>query len=175
MMLHHRNWNKSIPAFSAFLSASPTIGCWSPMLGVGVLKQWLTIESNKIQHKMDMPLYLASFNNIWKLPNDYMISLDMRIQSKGVYQNIYMKQAIGSVDISLRKSFLKDALNIELKGSDLFNTDRQYNYLRSGDYTIYQKSLWDHREFSLTIRYKFNSVKSKYKGTGAGLNQRKRM
>ena len=175
MMLHHRNWNKSIPAFSAFLSASPTIGCWSPILGVGVLKQWLTIESNKIQHKMDMPLYLASFNNIWKLPNDYMISLDMRIQSKGVYQNIYMKQAIGSVDISLRKSFLKDALNIELKGSDLFNTDRQYNYLRSGDYTIYQKSLWDHREFSLIIRYKFNSVKSKYKGTGAGLNQRKRM
>lgn len=26
----------------------------------------------------------------------------------------------------------------------------------------------DSRSFSLTVRYKFNAVKSKYKGTGAG-------
>lgn len=175
MMLHYRNWNKSIPAFNTFLSASPSIGCWSPMLLVGVLKQWLTIESNGTSHKINKPLYIASFNNTWELPLGFGLGLDMRIQSKGAYQNISMEHATGSVDILLRKSFFKDALSIVIKGSDLFNTDRQYNYLRSGDYIIYQQNRWDRREFSLTIRYKFNAIRSKYKGTGAGQEQKKRM
>ena len=31
------------------------------------------------------------------------------------------------------------------------------------------------RRFTLTLRYKFNAAKSKYKGTGAGQEQRSRM
>ena len=32
-----------------------------------------------------------------------------------------------------------------------------------------------HRQFDLTLRYKFNATKSKYKGTGAGESQKSRM
>jgi hypothetical protein len=31
------------------------------------------------------------------------------------------------------------------------------------------------RQFRLTVRYKFNAAKSKYKGTGAGQSQKNRM
>jgi hypothetical protein len=80
-----------------------------------------------------------------------------------------------SINLSVRKSFLKDALSVELKGSDLLDTNKDYYHLYSGDYNIYQKNSYDNREFSVTIRYKFNTAKSKYKGTGAGESQKNRM
>lgn len=174
-MLSYRNWDKSIPAFSAFLSLTPTVGCWSPMIGLGMKKQWLTVESFGEPFKLEKPVFIANFNNIIKLPKGFMISLDANIQSKGAYQNVYLEHPTGSVDISVRKSFLKDALSVELRGNDLFDTNREFIHLYSGDYNIYQKNHYDRREFSLTVRYKFNATKSKYKGTGAGDSQKKRM
>lgn len=174
-MLSYRNWDKSIPAFSALLSLTPTVGCWSPMIGLGMKKQWMTVESFGKPFKMEKPVFIASFNNIIKLPQGFMIGLDARIQSKGAYQNVYWEHPTGSVDISVRKSFLKDALSVELRGTDLLDTDRDFSHLYSGDYNIYQKNHYDRREFSVTVRYKFNATKSKYKGTGAGDSQKSRM
>ena len=34
---------------------------------------------------------------------------------------------------------------------------------------------WDTREFSITLRYKFNTTKSKYKGTGAANDELRRL
>lgn len=174
-MLSYRNWNKSIPTFSAFLSVSPKIGCWSPMIGIGVKKQWLTVESFSKPFDMKTPVYVANFNNTIELPKEFIIGLDANIQSKGAYQNIYIEHPTGSINLSVRKSFLKDALSVELKGSDLLDTNKDYYHLYSGDYNIYQKNSYDNREFSVTIRYKFNTAKSKYKGTGAGESQKNRM
>ena len=174
-ILSYRNWDKSIPAFSTFLSITPNVGCWSPMIGLGMQKQWLTVESFGEPLEMKKPVFIANFNNTIKLPKDFMIGLDASIQSKGAYQNAYFEHPTGSVDISVRKSFLKDALSLELRGTDLFNTNMDYIHLYSGDYNIYQKNNYDRREFSVTVRYKFNTAKSKYKGTGAGDSQKSRM
>ena len=174
-MLSYRNWDKSIPAFSAFLSLTPTVGCWSPMIGLGIKKQWLTVESFGEPFELKKPVFIASFNNIIKLPQGFMIGLDASIQSKGAYQNVYLEHPTGSVDISVRKSFLKDALSVELRGNDLLDTNREFIHLYSGDYNIYQKNRYDRREFSVTVRYKFNATKSNYKGSGAGDSQKNRM
>lgn len=174
-MLSYRNWDKSIPAFSALLTLTPTVGCWSPMMGLGMKKQWLTVASFGEPFKLEKSVFIASFNNIIKLPEGFMIGLDASIQSKGAYQNVYFEHPTGSVDISVRKSFLKDALNVELRGNDLLDTNREFIHLYSGDYNIYQKNYYDRREFSVTVRYKFNATKSKYKGTGAGQSQKNRI
>ena len=175
LMLRYRNWDKSVPLLTVFLSASPTIGCWSPMWNLAIEKQWLTIESQGQPYKMNTPLFRLTFNNTWELPKGFLISLDSWLRSKGASQNTYMEKMKGCVNISVRKSFLQDALSVELKGTDLFDTNREYNYLRSGYYSIYQENHLDRREFSLTVRYKFNTTKSKYKGTGAGTAQKNRM
>lgn len=56
----------------------------------------------------------------------------------------------------------------------LFNSSRAPLTLYSGNrlMTIDQEA---RRRVSLTLRYKFNAAKSKYKGTGAGQSQRDRM
>ena len=171
-MLSNRNWDESIPMFTAFLSATPKIGCWSPMLSVGVQKQWLTVDYFKEQKTLDNPFFTASFNNTWELPLGFMIGLDSYIQSAGATQNIYNDKAYGYVNLSVRKSFLNDALSVELRGNDIFNTNKISYSMYSGDYYLYQKSAWDRQEFAVTVRYKFNTAKSKYKGTGAGDSQK---
>lgn len=174
-MLSQRNWDKSIPMFTAFLSASPKIGCWSPMLSVGVQKQWLTVDYFKEQKTLNNLFFTASFNNTWELPLGFMIGLDSYIQSAGATQNIYFEKPNGYVNVSLRKSFLDDALSVELRGNDIFKTNRVSFSMYSGDYFLFQKSVWDRQEFAVTVRYKFNTAKSKYKGTGAGDSQKSRM
>ncbi|MBO5678187.1 MAG: hypothetical protein J6S02_08665, partial [Bacteroidaceae bacterium] len=75
----------------------------------------------------------------------------------------------------IRKTFLNDALSLELKGTDLFRDRGDRVRMWSGDYMIKQKNIFGSREFVFTLRYKFNSAKSKYKGTGAGEQQKNRM
>ena len=174
-MLSQRNWDKSIPMFTAFLSASPKIGCWAPMMSVGMQKQWLTIDYFKESKNLDNPIFTASFNNTWELPLDFMLGLDSYIQSAGATQNIYSEKPNGYVNVSVRKSFLNDALSVELRGNDIFKTNRISYSMYSGDYYLFQKSVWDRQEFAVTVRYKFNTAKSKYKGTGAGDSQKSRM
>ena len=116
-MLSKRNWDKSIPMFTAFLSASPKIGCWSPMMSVGMQKQWLSVDYFKETKSLDHPLFIASFSNTWELPLGFMIGLDSYIQSAGATQNIYSEKPNGYVNVSVRKSFLNDALSVELRGS----------------------------------------------------------
>ena len=174
-MLSQRNWDKSIPMFTAFLSATPKIGCWSPMMSVGMQKQWLTIDYFKESKKLDNPIFIASFSNTWELPLGLMIGLDSYIQSAGATQNIYSEKPNGYVNVSVRKSFLDDALSVKLRGNDIFKTNRISYSMYSGDYYLFQKSVWDRQEFAVTVRYKFNTAKSKYKGTGAGDSQKSRM
>lgn len=174
-MLSKRNWDKSIPMFTAFLSASPKIGCWSPMMSVGMQKQWLSVDYFKETKSLDHPLFIASFSNTWELPLGFMIGLDSSIQSAGATQNIYSEKPNGYVNVSVRKSFLNDALSVELRGNDIFKTNSISYSMYSGDYYLFQKSVWDRQEFAVTVRYKFNTAKSKYKGTGAGDSQKSRM
>ena len=89
----------------------------------------------------------------------------------GVYQ---ITEPMHRLDISLRKTFLKDALSVELRGDDLFQA-KDVVKMVTDIYTIDQSSIRDSRRFSFTLRYKFNSANSKYKGTGAGNLQKSRL
>ncbi len=93
---------------------------------------------------------------------------------KGNYQNLYQFKNYGTVDISVRKSFLRDALSLELRGNDLFHGSRNYWQTYFGSIIWEQTNQWDTREFSITLRYKFKQ-KSKYKGTGAANDELRRL
>ena len=175
MMLTTYNYGKSIPELSAFISASPKIGCWMPNLTIGAVKQWLDMEHRGEVISLNKPICVAYFTNIVQLPHQYLINASFNIQSKGhslVYETLSHNYAL---DLSVQKSFLNDALTVELEGTDLFNSRYDNAMLRSGDYSIVQYNRYDTRELVLTLRYKFNSAKSKYKGTGAGESAKSRM
>jgi len=49
------------------------------------------------------------------------------------------------------------------------------NLLRFPRMELYQRNRYDTREIELTLRYRFNAAKSKYKGTGAGVGEINRL
>ena len=146
-----------------------------PSLTVGAAKQWLDMEYRGETISMNRPIWVAYFTNIIQLPRQFMINASFNYQGKGhtlVYETLSHNYAL---DLSVQKSFFNDALTIELEGTDLLNSRRDNVMLRSGNYSIIQYNNFDTREAVLTLRYKFNSAKSKYKGTGAGESAKSRM
>ena len=156
------------------LSASPTIAFWYPRLTAGFQKQWLSIEYLGKEKDMSKAIPFVAFGNSFKLPKGFTADFDYSFTGTGnmrVYEKV---KPTHSLEVSLRKSFLKDALSVELRGSDLLRT-KSISKMFSGPYDITQSNMFDSRQFSLTLRYKFNSANSKYKGTGAGEQQKSRM
>ena len=175
IMLHYTNFERNIPKVQAMLSASPTISFWYPRLNVGVQKQWLEIDYLGKAADLGKPIPFVGLGNTFKIPKGFMATVDYNFTGKGNQYIYELMKPTHRLDISLRKSFLNDALIIELKGVDLFKGRSDIVHMISDIYEIHQKNEFDSREFVLTVRYKFNSARSKYKGTGAGEQQKSRM
>lgn len=170
----HRNFNR-IDNFSAFLTASPAVGSWHPQLTVGVQKQWAKIEHNGETLQMDTPLFFCTLNNGIQLPYHWTLSTDINFQSKGDYQNIYMYQNVFMMNATLTKSFLNEHLSIHLQGIDLTHGRKDGNRIYNKHMNMDVANVSDSRELRFTIRYKFNTAKSKYKGKGAATEEIKRL
>ena len=175
MILYTTNFDRNIPLLQAMVSASPTISFWYPRITVGVLKQWLSIDYLGEEKSMDTPIPFLAWSNTLVLPKGFMLSLDYNYTGKGCQRVYELTKATHNLDISIRKSFFKDALSVELKGTDLLHRQAQTVRMFSNMYDIYQINLFDSRQAVLTVRYKFNNVNSKYKGTGAGEQQKSRL
>lgn len=160
---------------SAQIAVAPNIGIWSPELTAGMKKQWLTLHTDAGTYRMNDPIFQSSLNNAFDFGHGWMASVDGNLMTKGNDENGKLTRNIGTIDISLTKSLLKNRLSIRLQGTDIFHSDKQGILMYAGLMESYQKSWYDSRQFVLTIRYKFNTTRSKYKGTGAGNEEKSRM
>lgn len=158
---------------SASLNIQPTFGLWHPALSALVEKQRFKMETKEGKY-LDKPLAMFKFDNTFdtKLA---MFSIMMTYITKGYEQNHYVFKPMFNTDLSIYKGFLKDCLSFQLYVTDLFGTNDSHII---GKYGKLKEMIFDEfstSKISLTVRYKFNSSRSKYKGTGAGQSQKNRM
>lgn len=168
----------NIPTLKSVLAqvaAAPQIGLWQPELSISMQKQWLTLSTPVGNYRMNAPLFMFSFNNVFDFGRGWLATLDADLTTKGNQENLYSSRCSGGVDVSITKSWLHDRLSIRLQGSDLFYTNKQGMLMRAGQMQSEQTSWSDSREIALTLRYKFNTTRSKYKGTGAGNAEKNRL
>lgn len=115
---------------------------------------------------MNKPLGIFRFNNAIHLPWNIWLNIDLSAETSGNGDNYYMKHR-WSCDVGLYKSFAADTWSVKLQLNDLFNTNNRemtsYDALSCVNIT----KINDTRDLSLTIRYNFNTAKSRYKGSGA--------
>lgn len=173
-VLAYRNLEK-MPSLTAFASLSPTVGIWSPQLSAGFIKQWVTIMSSGKPVELNKPLPIVSLNNSLRLPKGYIFTLDAQYMSAGDSQNVHLIKNNVVINAAISKSFFNDRLSLSLKGHDLFWQDKEGNLLYNAQMELYQMNRRDSRELELTVRYRFNTAKSKYKGTGAGESEINRL
>jgi hypothetical protein len=173
-ILTHRNFDR-LPSLTAFVSAAPKFGIWSPQASVGMIKQWMTIPFIDNEITLNKPMFTASFNNSFSLPKGFLLTFDTRFQGKGNWQNVYMTENQIVAGAGITKAFLNEQLRVELKGHDIFGTQRQHNLMRTKQMEFYQYARHNTQRVELTVRYRFNSARSKYRGTGAGESQINRL
>lgn len=158
-----------------FVSLAPVIGIWHPQLSLGMRKQWFTMETTAGNIKLNKPMPLVQFNNTFAFSKTLKGELDFNYQGTGHYQNIYLDYHQTVLGVSLIKTFFNDRLSVKLAGEDLLDRSRDGNLVYNHHVQIWQGNYYDRRRFVATIRYKFNTTRSKYKGTGAGNDEKTRL
>lgn len=158
----------------ASLTLSPTIGIWTPQFSAQVEKQWYTADTPEGPRKLDNPMGSFSWKNNLKLPAGFLLDVDAAITTRGYDGNAGYTRKSWRTDISLFKGFMNDRLSCQFQVTDLFQTRKNWIRMYCGIRTV-DVNMDPKRGFNLTVRYKFNSGKSKYKGTGAGSSQKSRM
>ncbi|MCO6025888.1 outer membrane beta-barrel protein [Prevotella cerevisiae] len=168
---------RNIPHYQSIyagVTLSPKLAWWQPMFDFGVRKQFFHIKEDHTTTEYDHPIMFLTFNNIFQLPKDYMLNIDMDYQTGG-HSTAIRWDSEGGVNVGIYKSLLKDRLTLNLQAKDIFNSYKTVNRLIYGDRNISNWKKADSRQLMLTIRYKINTTKSKYKGTGAGLEDKNRL
>lgn len=164
---------KSYNNVTSTLNLQPTFGIWHPMLSAMVEKQWFKLETRDRQY-LNKPVAMFRFNNTFDT-KWAMFSVMMTYITKGYEENHYIYKPMFNTDLSIYKGFLKDCLTFQLYVNDVFGTNDSHII---GKYGKLKETVFDEfstSKISLTVRYKFNTTRSKYKGTGAGDSQKNRM
>lgn len=171
-LIQNVNW-KPYNRIGASLSASPKFGIWHPSLRFYFFKQWFDMETHG-GHGLDNPKITVRFDNT--IDTKFCtISLLLTAQTKGDDETSYMYRNYFSSNLSIYKSFLKGKMVVFFYANDLLGTGNMHSKMYSGSMREIIHHDYSISEYSLTIRYRFNVAKKKYKGTGAGQSQKSRM
>ncbi|MDD6132116.1 MAG: TonB-dependent receptor [Bacteroidales bacterium] len=171
-----RNIDKPQHQLNLFAVASHTWGCYSPTWTVAVAKQWLTLDLDNGKRSFGKPMWVFNANNAFRLPHRWQIELNSEFHSKSHFTNVELTNNYWSLETAVQKSFLKnDNLTLRLAWQDMFRKGNNDVYIYYGSYSIHQTNTMDFNRVILTLRYNFNTARSKYKGTGAGKDARDRI
>ena len=80
-----------------------------------------------------------------------------------------------SLSLSVSKEFFHHCLNVKLTENDFFNGGINHVMLYSNRMMYRKTEDNDSRCIQLSLRYRFNVTRSKYKGTGAGNDEKDRL
>lgn len=155
------------------VTLQPTFGFWHPSLTASIDKQWFDMETSE-GSTLNKPMASFRFDNTFdtKLA---MFTLMMSYNTKGHERNLYFRKPMFCTNLSIYKACMKNRLSFQLFVYDLFGTNDMHFIAHFGKLRSMVYDASSIQKLSLTIRYAFNASRSKYKGTGAGIDQKGRI
>ena len=177
MLMDFRTW-PSGNYYSMTLNFSPKVGIWQMNYSANFYIMDVDLEAIGIDpaHNWKGLVSSFTFDNTFSLPYSWRFNVQASLTPG--YKSMYMKSRThGSINLRLSKSFLKDkSLNVAARVNDLFYTTKErglvyegINYCNDGD--VYR----DNQYFQLSVSWKFNATRSRYKGSHAGQDERNRL
>lgn len=164
---------KAYDDIESSVTLQPTFGFWHPSLTTSIVKQWFNMDTNEGK-ALNKPMASFRFDNTFdtKLA---MFTLMMSYYTKGHERNIYFRKPMFCTNISIYKACMKNHLSFQLFVYDLFGTNNQHFIAHFGKLRSMAYDASSISKLTLTVRYAFNASQSKYKGTGAGQEQKGRI
>ena len=184
VLVKPRNIETPYRTMSAFVNLTPTVGPWNMNYTLGVQPQWLTVNAPdprepsgiRVTKFNGRPIWFAQLLNTLTVKGGWQFELGGLVQSRGYSQTLLVRNVYANVTAAVQKTLLRDgSLVIRLDGQDLLGTAMMNVFADFGSHTFYQTNLMDTSRLELSVRYSFNSAQSKYRGTGAGSEEKARM
>ena len=155
----------------ASIVASPKFGIYRPSWEVDYSQVFFhqpkPIDSNH-------PSFSFVFRNFFVFPHDWMASLNLSAYTDS-YDPMRYNKGFFTMSAQLRKSFFNNRLVFNLQAQDLTKGEME-RWTMYGDNASSHKDCYNFsRHIKLTVTYNFNATRSRYKGTGAGNAEKRRL
>lgn len=176
MLMKKVNSPSDANEWQVMLQAQPTVfgRTYFPSLSVGLMGQFYKLDYCDRIKKFNNPIPTIRFNNIIRLPNNYMLTSNLSWRGKGASENISLGQT-WQIDLAATKTFGKH-WEVRAVLNDVFNTSGNTDFsIYSDNSLFYTNRDINARLVEFSIRYKLNISKSKYKGKGAGNTEKLRL
>ncbi|MCH3994674.1 MAG: outer membrane beta-barrel protein [Prevotella sp.] len=160
-IFHTQNINKN-QVLNIALFYSPTLfKIWNPSVTLDMAKPYLTFHNQQY----NKPIFVFQLDNTLTLPHHFILGADMSLNTGGnLSSDLSYYHTDFDADAYCVKSFLHDHLRLKLAVTNVFNTDRE-KWRKATNGIILNK--WNDggkRTVLLTVNYRFNPSKKKYKG-----------
>ena len=160
--------------FYATLVASPKLGFWQPTATLHYYQQMFDAEAYGAPMKLNKPEFSFNLKN-WFLINPTTKALIYIDYTGSNHWALIYRGSVFTVGTRLQKTFWDGRLNATLYANDIFRTIKikETTYYAIGSTT--QNDYNYTQAVGLTLSYNFNVTSSKYKGTGAGNDEKSRL
>ncbi len=163
---------KHLSKYDIVLSLSPRISLWSPRLRLNLAGQHFSIETSEGIKKLNTPIVFFNFFNNISLGKGFNITGEVSGRTRGDMDVVTLKPS-WQVNFGVSKS-MKNWF-FQLQATDIFKTARNSMITYGTQMTLDKWNYSDSQALRLIVRYSFNTALSKYKGKGAGVNERNRI
>ena len=153
---------------------SPKFGIFRPTWGFNYNQQFFDTKKYGASKALSKPLLSCSLNNNFALSETMNAAISLKASTTHADGFLMMKSDY-SVNLQFDKSFANRTWIIYLSADDIFKTAKErWTMYGLGAGTI--KDCYNYtRNISLQVTYNFNTKRSKYKGTGAGNEEKRRL
>ena len=158
----------------ATLVVSPKLGFWQPSATLHYYQQMFDAEAYGAPKKLNKPEFSFDLKNWFVVNPTTKAFLQVRYTGSNHWGFMYRGSDF-EVNASVQKSFFKECLSCTLYANDIFRTSKTKNvtYYAIGqtaqNYYAYEQCV------GITISYQLNATHSKYKGSGAGNDEKGRL
>ena len=158
----------------ASVNVSPKLGIFRPTWGFNYNQQFFDTRKYGASKALSKPLLSCSLNNNFALSET--MNAAIRLNASTTHADGFLMMKSGySVNLQFDKSFANRTWIIYLSANDIFKTAKE-RWTMYGLGAGTTKDCYNYtRNISLQVTYNFNAKRSKYKGTGAGNEEKSRM
>ena len=158
----------------ASVHVSPKFGIFRPTWGFNYNQQFFDTKKYGASKALSKPLLSCSLDNNFALSETMNAAISLNAATSNADGFLMMKSGY-SVNLQFDKSFANRTWIIYLSANDIFKTAKErWTMYGLGSGTT--KDCYNYtRSISLQVTYNFNAKRSKYKGTGAGNEEKSRL
>jgi len=150
------------------------IGCWHPSVSLAFRKQILDMVIASERKSLDQPCIRVALNNTIQLPLSFTLYGNYDFSSAND-QGISHYRYSHLLTLGASKTFLKGNLSVQVWANDIFNNGKTIYTNYSPAVITSGETDCGNRNVTLYIRYQFNATRSRYKGQGAGADEKRRL